>query len=58
VAGILVALLLMEQRLLFIVGAVAAFRAMQRQAGPGDRRALVTFIVLVLALSWMARVVK
>jgi Zn-dependent protease len=58
VAAILVALLLTEQSLLFVVGAVAVFRAMQRQAGPGDRRALVTFVVLVLALSWMARVVK
>jgi Zn-dependent protease len=55
VAVIAVALLLTEQRLLLIVGAVAIWRALQQEAGPGDRRVLATFIVLVGALSFLAR---
>jgi Zn-dependent protease len=57
VFAIVVALLLTEQRLLFVVGAVAAWRALQREAGPGDTRILATYIGLVLALSWLARAV-
>jgi Zn-dependent protease len=55
VAAIAVALMLTEQRLLFIVGGVAVWRALQRDAGPGDARVLATFVTLVLALSWLAR---
>jgi len=44
--------------MLFIVGGVAVWRAMQREAGPGDRRILATFVVLVGALSWIAMAVK
>jgi Zn-dependent protease len=55
VAAIAVALLLTEQRLLFIVGAVAVWRAMQKDVGPGDARVLATFVVLVFALSLLAR---
>ncbi len=39
--------------LLLLVGAVAVWRALQRQAGPGDRRALATFVVLIAALGWL-----
>jgi Zn-dependent protease len=58
VAAIGVALYVTEQRLLFIVGGVAIWRAMQRQEGPGDRRTLATFVLLVGALAWIARAVK
>jgi Zn-dependent protease len=55
VAAITVALLLTEQRLLLIVGGVAIWRALQQDAGPGDRRVLATFVVLVIGLSFLAR---
>lgn len=55
VATIAVALLITEQRLLLIVGGVAVWRALQQEAGPGDSRVLATFVVLVAALSWLAR---
>jgi len=55
VGAIALALLVTEQRLLFIVGAVAVWRALQQDVGPGDTRVLGTFVVLVLALSLLAR---
>ena len=55
VAAIALALLLTEQRLLFIVGAVAVWRSFQQETGPGDTRTLATFVMLVIALSWLAR---
>ncbi|AHG89018.1 peptidase M50 [Gemmatirosa kalamazoonensis] len=58
VAAIAIALLWTEQRILFLVGGVAVWRAMQREAGPGDRRVLATFVVLVMALAWLARTVR
>jgi len=58
VAVVLVALFATEQRLLFLVGGVAVWKAMQRDAGPGDTRALAEFGVLVLALSALARGVR
>ena len=45
------------QRLLWIVGGVAAWRATQKVVGPGDRRVLATFVLLVFALSWIAKAV-
>ena len=58
VGAIVATLYVTEQRLLFIVGGVAVWRAMQRDVGPGDRRVLATFVVLVGALSWIAMAVK
>ena len=55
VAAIAVALLLTEQRMLFIVGAVAIWRATQKDVGPGNARVLATFVMLVLVLSLLAR---
>jgi Zn-dependent protease len=55
VAAIAVALLLTEQRLLLVVGAVAVWRSFQQEAGPGDTRTLATFVTLVIALAWLAR---
>lgn len=55
VAGIAVAFMVTAQRLLFIVGAVAVWRAVQHDTGPGDSRVLATFVVLVVALSLLAR---
>jgi Zn-dependent protease len=55
VATIAIALMITEQRLLLVVGGVAVWRAVQQDAGPGDSRVLATFVVLVAALSWLAR---
>jgi Zn-dependent protease len=55
VATIAFALILTEQRMLLLVGACAAWRAMQREEGPGDTRVLATFAALVLVLSFLAR---
>jgi len=38
-----------------IVGGVAVWRAMQPETGSGDARVLATFVVLVFALSLLAR---
>jgi hypothetical protein len=57
VATIAAMLWVTGQRLLFIVGGVAVWRAAQKQVGPGDRRVLTTFVVLVVALSWIAKAV-
>ena len=42
---------------LWIVGAVAVYRTMRSEAGPGHQPTMVTFAGLVLALSWFARAV-
>jgi Zn-dependent protease len=55
VAVVALMLLVTEQRLLFIVGGVAVWRAFQREPGPGDTRTLATFVVLVVTLAWLAR---
>jgi Zn-dependent protease len=55
VAAIVVALIVTEQRMLVIVGAVAVWRSLQREVGPGDARVLATFVGLVVALSLLAR---
>lgn len=44
-------------RMLWIVGAVALYRTLASEAGPGHRPTLVTFAGLVLALAWFARAV-
>ena len=55
VAAIGVAYLASEHGLLLLVGAVAVWRASRtRDVGPGDRRALGTYVVLVAALTWLA----
>ena len=58
VAAIAVALMLTEQRLLILVAAAAVWRALQKEQGPGNRRVLATFLVLVAALSLIARAVS
>jgi Zn-dependent protease len=58
IGAIAAALLITEQRLLFIVGGVMIWRAFQPDAGPGDTRVLATFVVLVGALSLLARGVQ
>jgi len=58
VAAIALALMLTEQRLLFIVGGVAVWRSLQREAGPGDTRVFATFVALILGLSLLARGVR
>jgi Zn-dependent protease len=57
VATIALAVYVTGQRLLFIVGGVAVWRAAQREVGPGDRRVLAMFVILVAALSWIAKAV-
>ena len=44
-------------RLLWIVGAVVAYRTIRGETGPGHRQTLLTFAGLVLALAWLARAV-
>jgi len=55
VAVIAVALWLTGVKLLWIVGAVAVYRAVAGSAGPGHQPTLATFVGLVLTLSWFAR---
>ena len=55
VGTIAVVLVLTEQRLLLIVGGAAVWRALQAETGPGDSRVLATFVVLIVALSLLAR---
>jgi Zn-dependent protease len=50
-----IAIMLTEQRFLFIVGGVAVWRSLQQETGPGDTRVLAPFVGLVIALSWLAR---
>jgi Zn-dependent protease len=57
VAAIGLMLWLTGQRLLFIVGGVAVWRSAQKQVGPGNRQILATFVVLVVALAWIAKAV-
>lgn len=57
VAAIAVTLYLTGQRMLFIVGGVAVWRAAQREEGPGDARTLATFVILVGALGGLAKAV-
>jgi len=58
VGAIAAALLLTEQRMLFIIGAVAIWRAMQKEQGPGNARVLATYVTLVMALSLLAAGIK
>lgn len=58
VVTVAAALLVTGQKILFLVGGVAVWRAMQKEAGPGDRQAIATYVVLVGALSWIARAVR
>ena len=51
---ILVTLILTGQRMLWFVGGVAVWRAMQHEAGPGDTPVLLTFAGLVIMLSLIA----
>jgi Zn-dependent protease len=55
VGAVVVALMLTAQRILLVVGAVAAWRSLEPEVGPGDTRVLATFGLLVIALSWLAR---
>jgi hypothetical protein len=40
--------------LLIIIAAVGVWAAYKREQGPGDQRTLVTFLLLIVALSWMS----
>jgi len=55
VAVVALALVATGQGLLIVLGLVAAFRAFQKTSGAGDLQTLVTFVMLVAALSWLAR---
>src|SRR5581483_2154906 len=46
VATVAVALMITEQRLLVIIGAVAVWRSLERDEGPGDPRVLATYMTL------------
>ena len=57
-AAIAIALMVTAQRMLFLVGGVAVWRSLQRETGAGDTRIFGTFVVLVFALSLLARGVR
>lgn len=57
VAAIGAALWLTGVGVLWIVGAVALFRIVRGEQGPGHQPSMLTFAGLVLALSWFARAV-
>ena len=57
VGAIAIAYLLTNQGLLLVVGVVAVWRAVQKEQGPGDTRALATYVGLIGALSWLARAI-
>ena len=57
VAAIAAALALTGVRLLWILAAVAVFRTVRGEQGPGHQPTLLTYAGLVLALSWFARAV-
>ncbi|MDQ2767803.1 MAG: site-2 protease family protein [Gemmatimonadota bacterium] len=52
-----IAYLLTNQKMLAIVGIVAVWRAVQKEQGPGDTKAFGTYVLLIAALSWLARAV-
>ena len=53
--AIAIALWLTGVPVLWLVGAVAVWRAVREDGGPGHAPTLATFVVLVAALSWFAR---
>ena len=57
VATVALALWLTGVGVLWLVGAVALYRAATGEMGPGHQPTLITFILLVLGLSWIARAV-
>jgi Zn-dependent protease len=57
IGAIAIAYLLTNQKMLVIVGIVAVWRAVQKEQGPGDRTAFGTYVVLIGALSWLARAI-
>ena len=58
VSTIGIALALTGVGLLWILGAVATYRTIRGEQGPGHQPTVVTFAVLILALSWFARAVQ
>lgn len=54
VAAIALATWISGFKLLILVGLVAAWRAFERKAGPGDARTFANFLALVGVLTWMA----
>ena len=58
VAAIAAALALTGVRLLWILAAVAVYRTVRGEQGPGHQPTLLTYAGLVLALSWFARAVQ
>jgi Zn-dependent protease len=57
VGAIAIAYLLTNQGLLLVVGLVAVWRAVQQEQGPGDTKAFGTYVMLIGALSWLARAI-
>jgi Zn-dependent protease len=58
VGAIALALALTGVQLLWIVGAVAVYRTVRGEQGPGHQPTAATFAGLVLALAWFARAVQ
>lgn len=58
VATVTVALWATGVGVLWFVGAVALYRSLSAQTGPGHRPTLATFMILLIGLSWIARSVN
>jgi Zn-dependent protease len=56
VAAIGATYLVTSQKILLVIGAVALYRAFQRAVIKPDYRAMITFVVLVVALAWLSTV--
>jgi Zn-dependent protease len=58
VAAVVLTILLTGQRMLWIIAAVAVFRAVRSTPGPGHLPTLATFVGLIASLAWLARTVR
>lgn len=54
IMALAVAFAVTGEKLLLLVGAVGIWQVLRAKPGPGDPRALATFIVLIALLSWMS----
>jgi Zn-dependent protease len=57
VGAVAIAYLLTNQKLLALIAIVAVWRAVQREQGPGDTKAFGIYVMLIGALSWLARAI-
>ena len=56
VAAVGAAYLVTSQKILLVIGAVALYRAFQRTVVKPDHQAMITYVVLIVALAWLSTV--